>query len=189
MNPDDAWVLRRFHGEVAGVFGNRAHRVCSYAASGMARIRSYRPARRPIMRARRADGWAVPHEAGPRAVFWPSEGSLNSYPVAFQNRLAPAGPQDMVVGQLPPAPSNGISPMSTFFERLLNQADRDDPIGDLARDILADATSPSPHGTRHVVPPTYVGIRRHLRVNHQASVDALDAVDHAYIEYLVATSL
>ncbi len=73
--------------------------------------------------------------------------------------------------------------MSTFLDWLLTQADRDDPIGDLARDILADATGPSPHGTRHVLPPTYVGLRRHLCVKHQASADALDALDAAYHAY------
>ncbi len=73
--------------------------------------------------------------------------------------------------------------MSTFLNWLLTQADRDDPIGDLARDIVADATGPSPHGTRHVVPATYAGIRRHLRIKHQASVDALDALDAAYRAY------
>jgi hypothetical protein len=54
------------------------------------------------------------------------------------------------------------------------QADRLDPVGDLARDVAHD---------RCLSARTVHGVRRHLEQRHFASGDALAALDRAALEY------
>lgn len=73
--------------------------------------------------------------------------------------------------------------MPSFYEWLLVQTERNDHVGDVARDVRVDRTRlrvSCPHPTTAC---NHRGIRRHLRDVHAACPDALDAIDRAYAEY------
>jgi hypothetical protein len=66
--------------------------------------------------------------------------------------------------------------MSTTFRRwLTEQRDRDDPVGDVARDILADGCASGLSAPR--------SLRRHMVDAHAPIDPALDAFDRAEAEW------
>lgn len=71
----------------------------------------------------------------------------------------------------------------SFLEWLLAQTARTDPIGEVARRLLADrtclrASCPHPTNARN-----HRGLRRHLAFVHAARAEDLAALDHAHCEY------
>lgn len=66
---------------------------------------------------------------------------------------------------------------NTFLAWLQAQTDRDDPIGDLAKDVLSDPCLP-------VADCGFTALRSHVKWTHHASAAALDALDRAYAEWM-----
>lgn len=67
----------------------------------------------------------------------------------------------------------------TFYTFLRKQARRDDPIGDLARDVIADKKCGHDQCKSHCRPSSYAGILRHILAAHHPSAEFLDALDAA----------
>lgn len=66
--------------------------------------------------------------------------------------------------------------MATTFRRwLTEQRDRDDPVGDIARDVLADSCARGLWAPR--------SLRRHMVDTHEPIDRALDAFDRAEAEW------
>ena len=63
-----------------------------------------------------------------------------------------------------------------FFEWLLTQQKRDDPIGDLAQDVKTDKCFPKDA-------QTLKDVENHLKFRHRADRDALQALRGAWKEY------
>lgn len=71
----------------------------------------------------------------------------------------------------------------TFYAWLLEQSDRDDPVGDLARDTRDDRIRLKDYCPHPTKAQNHRGIRRHMAQWHHACDAALAAVDAAYEEY------
>jgi uncharacterized protein YozE (UPF0346 family) len=67
-----------------------------------------------------------------------------------------------------------------FVKWVTKQRDRNDPIGDLAKDVVQDIREKESHG--HAYPTTYKQLREHL-INSNACDGALRAFDEAWDEY------
>lgn len=73
----------------------------------------------------------------------------------------------------------------TFYSWLRQQRDRQDPVGDLARDAISDEEFPRT-GRRHMRPYTRAHLYRYLEKRNACS-GALRAFALAYSEYEAAT--